>query len=150
MRDTNSRPAATVVYHDGGRRFVADVRGHLIATDQPVHAGGADSAATPLELIGASLGSCIALYLHAYLETRSLETKGLRVHVRSTVSGVPRRIAELDVEVELPAGIPDEHLERLQRVAVSCPVHATLSDSVKIDVRLISVERPIGEVLVVA
>lgn len=136
MTDSRMDEPVLVATHDGGMRFVAEVRGHRIETDQPEYGGGGDAAAMPLELLGASLGTCIALYAHHYLATRELPTDGLRVEVRNTRAEKPKRIGRFDVRVQLPAGVPDEHLERLERVAVSCPAHATLSHPPEIVVEL--------------
>jgi putative redox protein len=112
--------------HAGGMCFAAEVRGHRIETDQPVYGGGADGAAMPLELLGASLGTCVALYVHQFLVSRSLATEGLRVEVTTEMAQKPKRIGAFDVRVQLPAGVPEEYRERVERVAASCPAHATL------------------------
>jgi len=39
-----------VVHHLDGDRFAIDVRGHRLLVDQPVGAGGTDTAPTPTEL----------------------------------------------------------------------------------------------------
>lgn len=112
--------------HAGEMRFAAEIRGHRIETDQPVYGGGADSAAMPLELLGASLGTCVALYVHQFLLTRGLPTDGLRVEVSTEMSQKPKRIGAFGVHVRLPEGTPEEYRERIERVAASCPAHNTL------------------------
>lgn len=129
-------PPLLVATHDGGMRFVAEVRGHRIETDQPESGRGEDSAPMPLELIGASLATCIALYARQYLVARELPTDGLRVELRSEMAKDPKRIGRLDVALVLPPDLPDEHRERLERVAASCPAHATLMHPPEIAVRL--------------
>ena len=112
--------------HAGGMRFAAEIRGHRIETDQPAYGGGQDSAAMPLELLSAALGTCVALYVHQFLVTRELPTEGLRVEVGTEMAHKPKRIGSFDVRVILPDGIPDEYHERIERVAASCPAHNTL------------------------
>jgi putative redox protein len=55
------------VRHLGDDRFAIDVRGHEIVVDQPVDAGGQDTAPTPTELFVASLAGCVAFYARRYL-----------------------------------------------------------------------------------
>lgn len=139
---TEGRDVPTlVVTQDGGMRFVAEVRGHQIPTDQPRDGGGEDTAAMPLELIGASVGTCIALYARQYLVKRDLPTDGLRVELRSEMATNPKRIGRLDITLVLPPDLPEGHRERLERVAVSCPAHATLTHPPEILIRL---EQPAG------
>ena len=53
----------TVVTHVSGVKFAIQIRSHEILVDQTLKGGGTDSAPTPLELLGAALGSCVAYYL---------------------------------------------------------------------------------------
>ena len=57
---------ATVVTHVSGERFAIQIRSHQIMVDQTLAGGGSDSAPTPIELLGASLGSCVAYYVRHF------------------------------------------------------------------------------------
>jgi uncharacterized OsmC-like protein len=46
--------------------------GEVVLTDQPTTAGGEDAAMTPVELLVASLGSCVAFYAGRYLARHGL------------------------------------------------------------------------------
>jgi putative redox protein len=122
----SSRTPILTATHAGGMRFAAEIRGHRIETDQPVYGGGEDAAAMPLELLSAALGTCVTLYVHQFLVTRDLPTEGLRVEVGTEMAYKPKRIGAFDVRVILPDGIAAEYHERIERVAASCPAHATL------------------------
>lgn len=125
-----------VVTHEGGLSFGAQIRTHRIVTDQSVRAGGDDSAPSPLELVSAALGSCIALYVHQFCESRGLPSRGLRVEVTPRNVTSPSRIAELGVRVCLPGELPPNAVEMLERVVRSCPVHNTLAHGVAISVAI--------------
>jgi putative redox protein len=120
-------PSPIVVTHERGLSFAAQIRGHRITTDQSTRAGGEDSAPSPTELISAALGSCIALYVHQFLVSRSLPHEGMRVEVRPRSVQAPNRIAELSVTVFLPAALSPHSMLMLERVVRSCPVHNTLA-----------------------
>lgn len=122
-----------VVTYEGGVRFVTEIRGHRVPVDQP-REKGADSAPKPIELLGAALGSCVAFYVQQYCESRSLPYHGLRVEVEQQSERNPSRVGRFDVRVSLPEPIAASHLEMLERVARSCPVHNTLSAGAQIDV----------------
>jgi len=125
-----------VVTHDGGVRFTAQVRGHRIVVDQPERAGGADTGPAPIELLGASLGTCVALYVQQFCQARGLSSAGMRVEVMQLGAQNPNRIGEFGVRVELPDGIPDQYLPMLERVAKSCPAHNTLVHGAEVRVEI--------------
>ena len=63
------------VRHLGGDRFAVSVRGHELLVDQPVDAGGEDTAPTPTELLVAALACCVAFYARRYLRRHGHEPK---------------------------------------------------------------------------
>jgi putative redox protein len=123
-----------------GASFAVAIRSHGLIVDQTVRGGGADSGPEPIELLGAALGSCVALYLRRFCEARGLPTTGLRVEVEQRGVTGPQRIGEFVVRVILPPSIPDRYAEMLERVARSCPVHNTLTNGAAVRV---SLESPI-------
>ena len=130
MADTAHQPI--VVTHEGGVRFAAQIRSHRVVVDQPERAGGADSGPMPLELLGASLGTCIALYVQQFLETRGLPHQGLRVEVDQHRAVNPNRIGAFVARVILSAPVPAAYVELLERVARSCPAHGTLTHAAQV------------------
>jgi uncharacterized OsmC-like protein len=125
-----------VVTHVDGVRFAIQVRSHEILVDQTLRGGGRDSAPTPIELLGAALGSCIAYYVRQYLKTRDLPTDGLRVEVAQKKGSNPSRVEEFLTRVILPPGIGDEYILIVQRVIETCPAHNTLRMGASIDVAI--------------
>ncbi len=124
-----------VVTHEGGLKFAAQIREHRILTDQP--AGVGDNAGPmPLELLGASIGTCVALYVHQFLEARHIGHEGMRVEVQTQGVRSPSRIALFDVRVVLPQPVPPEYEELLERVARSCPAHNTLVEGAEVAVHI--------------
>lgn len=125
MAATGKRPPM-VITHEGGLRFAAQVRSHRIVVDQPERAGGEDAGPMPIELLGVSLGTCIALYVQQFCQARGLSTEGLRVEVEQRGATNPGRIEEFVVRVVLPTELPEPYMVMLERVARSCPAHYTL------------------------
>jgi putative redox protein len=134
MQET--RPIAngslTTITHEGGLAFSASVRGHKILTDQPVTAGGQDSAPSPLELLGAALGTCVALYVTQFCNARELSTTGMRVEVTGEKAKIPYRMGSFDVRLTLPADFPVVLHDAVERVARTCAVHNTLTHAPEI------------------
>lgn len=130
-----------VVTHEGGVKFAAQIRSHRVVVDQPIRGGGADSGPAPIELLGASLGTCVALYVQQFCHARGLPYDGLRVEVEQYGAGNPNRIGIFAVRVILGHELPDEYAAMLERVARSCPAHNTLAHGAEVEVSIVT---PVG------
>lgn len=136
MTEYNARPPI-VIRHEGGMRFAAQVRTHQIVTDQPLRTGGTDSGPSPVELLGASLGSCIAFYVQQFCHARALPYEGMRVEVELRSKTNPARVAEFIARVIMPAKLPELYASMLDRVVRSCPVHNTLAGAADVSVEIL-------------
>lgn len=136
MTDVLRRPPM-VVTHEGGLKFAAQIREHRLIVDQPVRGGGEDSGPMPIELLGASLGTCVALYVQQFCNARGLPYQGMRVEVDP--QGAQGRIGRFDVRVVLPEPLPPQYSQLLERVARSCPAHNTLTHGAEV---VVEIEQP--------
>jgi uncharacterized OsmC-like protein len=118
-----------VVTHDGGLRFAAQVRSHRVIVDQPRGAGGLDSAPMPVEMLGVSLGTCIALYVQQFCQARGLSSDEMRARN-------PNRVGQFVVRVVLGQPLPSAYAEMLERVVRSCPAHNTLEHGAEVSVHI--------------
>jgi uncharacterized OsmC-like protein len=107
--------------------------GAKIRTDAPKDIGGDASAFSPTDLVAAGLASCILTTIAMYAERHNLDITGASATVEKhmTTPPAPRRIGRLPVVVTLPASVPAEMRERLERVGHTCPVHASLHPDVE-------------------
>lgn len=94
----------------------------------------------PLELLGVSLGTCIAYYVQQFLHARRVPYAGMRVEVEQHAVRNPSRVGEFAVRVVLPAALPAEYTDLLERVVRSCPAHNTLDRATPVR---ISIETPV-------
>ncbi|HEX7978082.1 MAG TPA: OsmC family protein [Gemmatimonadaceae bacterium] len=125
-----------VVTHEHGLSFAAQIREHRVITDQSIRVGGEDTAPSPMELVSAALGSCVALYVHQFCVSRGLRHDGMRVEVTPRHVANPHRIGELSVAVFLPGALSPHTMEMLERVVRSCPVHNTLVHGAAVSVSI--------------
>jgi uncharacterized OsmC-like protein len=133
---TDDMSEPIVVTHNGGMRFSAQVRSHVVATDQIERVGGTDTAPSPIELLGASLGSCIAFYVQQFCESRRLPYEGMRVEVEQLNAKGPARVWKFVARVVMPSALPKGYSEILERVVRSCPAHNTLSGGAQVEIDL--------------
>ena len=89
---------------DGGKVVTAHSHGHIIKTDQPVDAGGTNSAPSPFELFLASIGTCAGIYVKSFCDNRKIPTDGIKI-IQSAIynkeTGLP---TEINLDFQLPAG----------------------------------------------
>ena len=114
------------VAHLGDDRFAADVRGHRIVVDQPVDAHGTDTGPTPVELLMASLTTCVAFYARRYLRRHGLPEEGLTVTADWTTAKTPSRVDSIALRLHLPEGVPADQRDAVLTFASHCTVHNTL------------------------
>ena len=125
------------VTHKDGLRFVALTRGHEVISDQPL-GKGTDQGMTPPELLMASLGACIGVYVVGFAERHHLPHQGLSIDLEWERAEDPARIAGVKVEVRLPGEVSEEHRKALHRVAEQCLIHNTLRNGPEVAITITS------------
>jgi len=110
----SARPIAGTLRHE------VDVNGrHVIITDEPESLGGSDTAPAPHELLAAMVASCVSTMVTLYAQRHGWQIEGIRADVEYDAETTPRRLA---IDLHLPSSFTSEQIERLRRVAESCPV----------------------------
>lgn len=106
----------------GGVAVDAEVGGHRIRTDQPLRAGGRDSAPAPFDLFLASIGTCAGFYALRFCQERRIDARelGVRLETRPDASG--KRVGAIEITVELPAAFPEKYRSAIIRAIDQCAV----------------------------
>ncbi|MBQ1047259.1 OsmC family protein [Micromonospora sp. C51] len=118
-----------------GEAYEIRVRDHRLLADQPVDAGGADTAPSPTELFAASLAACVAFYAGRYLTRHGHGRAGLAVSASfEMATDRPARVAAIRITVRPPTDLPPERWPALRAVASHCTVHNTLLNAPEIEV----------------
>jgi putative redox protein len=110
----------------------AEGPGKHLRTDAPKDIGGDASAFSPTDLVAAGLASCVLTTIAIWAERHGIDVTGAKATVEKhmTQPPSPRRIARLPVVVRVPASVPAEMRERLEKVGHTCPVHSSLHPEV--------------------
>lgn len=123
-----------IVRHLDDDRFAIDMRGHTLTVDQPVEAGGTDTAPTPTELFIAGLASCVAFYARRYLARHRFSTAGLAVSASYDIGGRPTRVTRISVYITPPTDLPPDRRAAFMAVASHCTVHNTLTEPPQVEI----------------
>jgi len=136
-QDGQDRPGRVTVRHVEGDAYAITARGHCVLTDQTAADGGKDAAATPTELLVASLASCVAFYVGRYLLRHGLDRAGLAVTAEFAMAADrPARVRDVRLRITVPAGVPPQRTSALLAVASHCTVHNTLRQEPDVSIEL--------------
>lgn len=109
-----------------------------LRTDAPVDNHGRGESFSPTDLVATALGACMLTIMGIAAERHGLALEGARVRVEKHMVSEPRRrIGKLEVVIEVPGEVSEKDRTRLERAALTCPVHASLHPEVEIPVRFL-------------
>jgi putative redox protein len=105
----------------GGVAVDATMNGHSVHTDQPSPLG-ADTAMSPFDLFLASVGTCMGFYALRFCQERAIPTEGLRLTLETVRDEQSKRVAALQIALQLPHGFPEKYREAIRRSVDHCSV----------------------------
>jgi putative redox protein len=125
---------------NGTPRHEVDVNGrHTLTTDQPQSYGGSDAGPSPHELVAATLASCASTMIVLYARRKDWPLEHVQVDANYDSDVTPR---DVEITVRLHGALTDAQVERLMRVADTCPVKRALETGFLISQRLADDELP--------
>ena len=123
-----------VVSEVGPGPFVQSVtvRGHKLLADEPLSfPEGTDKGLSPNDFLLSSLGSCTSITLRMYARLKKLPLEKIIITLNRGENG------EIDRKIELTGNLTSEQKKRLFEISNKCPIHKVLTNSVKINSKLI-------------
>ena len=121
------------IKYDGNLRTSAQHldSGEVIYTDAPKDNHGLGESFSPTDLVCSSLASCMLTIMAIAVEKHGVNIKGTKAKVKKAMKSNPRMIAQIDVVLEFPQNYETKIKTILERAALNCPVHKSLSSEVK-------------------
>jgi putative redox protein len=107
---------------------------HTIISDQPKEAHGTDEGMGPIEILAASLGSCIAVFIGGLLQRRNVTLSDCSIKIDWEMANNPRRVSNFHVNLILPENLKEEDRQAILKAAGHCTVHNTLHSSPEINI----------------
>jgi putative redox protein len=109
--------------------------GTELFTDPPLDNQGRGESFSPTDLVASALGTCMLSIMAIVARRHAWDLSGASVRVeKSMIADPERRIGRLAVTIRVPAKLETAAREALQRAAMTCPVHRSLSSAVDIPV----------------
>lgn len=100
--------------------------GAVIRTAAPVDNNGDGSSFSPTDLVAAGLGACMLTIVAMVAERDGVDTSGLAFTCAKHMNSNPRRIGSIPIQLTMPAGLTAAQKAKLERAALTCPVHHSL------------------------
>lgn len=131
-----------IVHSMGNLRQEIDAGAHTFYADEPVEAGGDNAAPNPYEYLLGALGACTAMTLQMYARRKGWPLEDVEVrlsHRRDYMRDCeecaekPARIDVIDRRITLKGDLDQAQRLRLLEIAEKCPVHRTISGTIKIN-----------------
>ena len=112
----------------GDKRVNAEIRGFSIATDQPISAGGTNSAPTPFELFLASIGTCAGIYAVEFLNQRGIDPSNASIELDLVRDPDSHMVRKITIHLNLPADFPEKYKTAITKTVNLCAVKKHLHD----------------------
>ena len=118
-----------------GTRTTINIRHHEWHADEPLEAGGSDTAPTPGELMLGALGSCMAITCKLYAERKGWKLESVEIQLdyeRFRGRDYPQHagddlfVHEVREALVFHGDLDAKQLARLRDIAGKCPVHRLL------------------------
>jgi len=122
--------------YDGNLRCTAThgPSGKQLITDAPVDNMGMGDSFSPTDLLATSMLTCIMTIVAIRADSKKVDVAGMTGSVEKTMASGPRRVAKLEVVINLPSGLNMEDRAWLITEGCNCPVCVSVSESMEVDV----------------
>lgn len=112
--------------------------GATLQTTAPTDNHGDGSGFSPTDLVAVALGSCMMTLMGIVAQRDNLDLSGTHFRiVKHMQTTSPRRVSALPITFHLPSRIPSESRPKLERAALTCPVHHSLHPDIETNVEFL-------------
>ncbi|MBT4066492.1 MAG: OsmC family peroxiredoxin [Euryarchaeota archaeon] len=122
--------------YDGNLRCTAThgPSGTELITDAPVDNKGKGESFSPTDLLATSMLTCVMTIVAIRADSRDIDVSGMSGSVEKSMAANPRRVAKLEVVVNLPSALSMDNRAWLITEGCNCPVCVSVSESMEVDV----------------
>jgi uncharacterized OsmC-like protein len=120
--------------NEGQARFTINhaPSGQFVRTDPPAGHGGDGTSFAPTDLVDAALVACTGTMIGLKAQALGLDPKGLSISASHTMGDAPRRIASIDMAINITFPTDDRQKKSLIAAAKGCPVRNSLSEKMTV------------------
>jgi putative redox protein len=128
-------PTSKIVYKGELRTSCIHVQsGTEILTDAPTDNHGKGEAFSPTDLVATALGSCMVSIMAIKSKDLELDLENSTIEVTKIMQAEPRKIARIEVVLNMAVDTSDKNKTILERAAKHCPVLLSLHPDIEKEV----------------
>lgn len=128
-------PTASINYQGELRTVCIHLQsGTQILTDAPTDNHGKGEAFSPTDLLATALGSCMVSIMAIKSSDLDIDLKDSKVSITKIMQSEPRKIAKIEVILNMSIDTTDKNKTILERAAMTCPVLLSLHPDIEKEV----------------
>ena len=108
--------------------------GTEILSDAPKDNHGKGEAFSPTDLLANALGSCMISIMAIKSRDLDLDLTGSTIEVTKIMQAEPRKIAKIEIVMNMSIAADEKNKTILERVAMNCPVLLSLNPDIEKDI----------------
>lgn len=108
--------------------------GTEILSDAPKDNHGKGEAFSPTDLLANALGSCMISIMAIKSRDLDLDLTGSTIDVTKIMQAEPRKIAKIEIVMNMSIAVDEKNKTILERVAMNCPVLLSLNPDIEKDI----------------
>jgi putative redox protein len=117
------------------RTEIKSASGNIVIADEPQEVGGKNLGFSPSELLASALASCTLITLRMYIDRKQWDVTEINISV-DFEKNTEQNISLLSRKIEIIGNVDEAQKERLLKIANSCPIHKTLTNTIQIQTTL--------------
>ncbi|RKS25269.1 putative OsmC-like protein [Flavobacterium endophyticum] len=102
-----------------------------ILSDAPTDNHGKGEAFSPTDLLANALGSCMVSIMAIKSKDMNLDLVGSTVEVTKIMQAEPRKIAKIEIVMNMSVSVDEKSKTILERTAMNCPVLLSLNPDIE-------------------
>jgi uncharacterized OsmC-like protein len=123
---------STVKYQGQLRTIAVHLQSNSeVITDAPIDNHGKGEAFSPTDLVATALASCMITIMGIKAEDMDVDLTGTHATIQKHMSVTPRRISEIEVEINFNKNYDARSRKILEASALTCPVAQSLHPETK-------------------
>ena len=117
------------------RTEIKSASGNIVIADEPQEVGGKNLGFSPSELLASALASCTLITLRMSIDRKQWDVTEINISV-DFEKNTEQNVSLLSRKIEITGNVDEAQKERLLKIANSCPIHKTLTNTIQIQTTL--------------